>query len=95
MPLMRRSRLRAFLWTIPGLRCNQPDPNQRQLQYNSLQTVLKIREWHRFTSQFAYTWAHGLDDMTQYRGTLAQDNFNLKADYGAWTTTPVTTLRPR
>jgi len=51
--------------------------------YNSLQTVLKLREWHRFTSQFAYTWAHGLDDMTQYRGTLAQDNYNLKADYGS------------
>jgi hypothetical protein len=31
--------------------------------YNSLQTVLKVREWHRLTSQFAYTWAHGLDDM--------------------------------
>ncbi len=51
--------------------------------YTSLQTVLKIREWHRFTSQFAYTWAHGLDDMTQYRGTLAQDSFNLKGDYGS------------
>jgi hypothetical protein len=50
--------------------------------YNSLQTVLKVREWHRFSSQFTYTWAHGLDDMTQYRGTLAQDSFNLKADYG-------------
>jgi hypothetical protein len=51
--------------------------------YNSLQTVLKVREWHRFTSQFTYTWAHGLDDMTAYRGTLAQDNFNLKGDYGS------------
>jgi hypothetical protein len=51
--------------------------------YNSLQTVLKVREWHRLTSQFAYTWAHGLDDMTQYRGTLPQDSFNLKADYGS------------
>jgi len=51
--------------------------------YNSLQTVLKIRGWHRFTSQFTYTWAHGLDDMTQYRGTLPQDSMNLKADYGS------------
>jgi hypothetical protein len=51
--------------------------------YNSLQTVLKVREWHRFTSQFTYTWAHGLDDMTQYRGTLPQDSMNLKADYGS------------
>jgi hypothetical protein len=51
--------------------------------YSSLQTVLKVREWHRFTSQFTYTWAHGLDDMTQYRGTLPQDSLNLKADYGS------------
>jgi len=51
--------------------------------YNSLQTVLKVRDWHRFTGQFTYTWAHGLDDMTAYRGTLPQDSFNLKADYGS------------
>src|SRR6266404_3680456 len=51
--------------------------------YNSLQTVLKVRERHRFTSQFAYTWAHGLDDMTQYRGTLPQDSLNLKSDYAS------------
>jgi TonB dependent receptor len=50
--------------------------------YNSLQTVLKVRDWHRFSSQLTYTWAHGLDDMTAYRGTLPQDSFNLKADYG-------------
>ena len=50
--------------------------------YNSLQTILKVRQWHRFSGQFTYTWAHGLDDMTQYRGTLPQDSFNLKADYG-------------
>ncbi len=50
--------------------------------YNSLQTVLKIREWHRFTSQFTYTWAHALDDMTAYRGTLPQDSNFLQGDYG-------------
>ncbi|OLC91891.1 MAG: hypothetical protein AUH86_19960 [Acidobacteria bacterium 13_1_40CM_4_58_4] len=51
--------------------------------YNSLQTVLKVRDWHRFSSQLTYTWAHGLDNMTAYRGTLPQDSFNLKADYGS------------
>ena len=60
---------------------NQIETNGNS-NYNSLQTVLKVREWHRFTSQFTYTWAHGLDDMTQYRGTLPQDSFNLKGDYG-------------
>jgi hypothetical protein len=50
--------------------------------YNSLQTVLKVREWHRFTGQFTYTWSHSLDDMTAYRGTIPQDSTNLKGDYG-------------
>jgi hypothetical protein len=50
--------------------------------YNSLQAVLKIREWHRFTSQFTYTWAHALDDITAYRGTLPQNNYFVQGDYG-------------
>jgi len=50
--------------------------------YNSLQSTLQIREWHKVTAQFAYTWAHSLDEMTQYRGFLPQDSRNLKGDYG-------------
>ena len=73
---------RPFFATFPDFGViNQIETNGNS-NYNSLQTVLKVREWHRFTSQFTYTWAHGLDDMTQYRGTLPQDSFNLKGDYG-------------
>jgi len=50
--------------------------------YNSLQTTLKIKDWHGLTSQFAYAWAHSLDDMTNYQGALPQNSFELKADYG-------------
>ena len=50
--------------------------------YNSLQTTLKIKDWHGLTSQFAYTWGHALDEMTQYRFFLPQNSFDLKADYG-------------
>jgi hypothetical protein len=50
--------------------------------YHSLQTVLKVREWHRLSSQFVYSWSHALDDMTQARGNLPQNSFNLKGDYG-------------
>jgi len=50
--------------------------------YNSLQTVLKVREWHRFTSQLTYTWAHALDDITAYRGTTPQNAFNIQGEYG-------------
>ena len=50
--------------------------------YNSLQATLKTRDMHGLTSQFSYTWAHGLDLMTQYRNTVPQNSFDLHADYG-------------
>ena len=60
---------------IPGFRVQNSN-------YNWLQTVLKIREWHRFTSQFTYTRAHALDDMTAYGGTLPPNSNFLRGDYG-------------
>ena len=51
--------------------------------YNSLQTTLKIRSWHGFTSQFSFTWAHELDDVTEYRGAIPLDSFNLAQEYGS------------
>jgi hypothetical protein len=50
--------------------------------YNSFQTSLKIKTWRGLTSQCAYTWAHALDDLTEYRRALPQNSFDLKADYG-------------
>jgi len=50
--------------------------------YNALQTVFRTRAWHGFSSQFAYTWSHSLDEISEYRGAIATDAFNLKADYG-------------
>lgn len=50
--------------------------------YNSFQTTLKIKDYHGLTSLFAYTWAHALDEMSQYRLYLPQNSFDLKADYG-------------
>jgi len=74
---------RPYFAQFPDFRVINEIATNGNSNYNSLQTVLKIRGWHRFTSQFTYTWAHGLDDMTQYRGTLPQDSMNLKADYGS------------
>jgi Carboxypeptidase regulatory-like domain/TonB dependent receptor len=51
--------------------------------YNSLQTTLRVRAYHGFTSQFSFTWAHALDDMTEYRGEIPQDSFNLAQEYGS------------
>jgi hypothetical protein len=51
--------------------------------YNSLQTTLRMRTWHGLSSVFNYTWAHALDTMTEYRGSVAFDPTNLRLDYGS------------
>jgi hypothetical protein len=51
--------------------------------YNSLQSTLRVRTWHGFTSQFSFTWAHELDDVTEYRGEIPLDSFNLAQEYGS------------
>jgi len=50
--------------------------------YNAFQTTLRTRAWHGVSSQFGYTWAHNLDEITAYRGVIPFDSYNLKADYG-------------
>ena len=50
--------------------------------YHSLQSTLRLRTFRGLTGQFAYTWAHALDDMTQYRGAIPLDSFNLRNEYG-------------
>jgi len=51
--------------------------------YNALQSVLKIRGWHGLSGQLAYTWAHELDTMTEYRGAVQTDYRQPKLDYGS------------
>src|SRR5713226_7693811 len=50
--------------------------------YNALQTIFRTRAWRGLSTQFAYTWAHALDEISEYRGQVLDDAFNLKADYG-------------
>jgi len=50
--------------------------------YSSLQTTFKTTGWHSVTSQFSYTWAHGLDILTQYRNANITNPLNPRADYG-------------
>jgi len=54
--------------------------------YNSLQTSLKIRDFHGFTSTINYTWSHSLDtasDGQDYAPFQAQpdNSFNPRGDY--------------
>jgi hypothetical protein len=50
--------------------------------YNSLQTTLRVQNYHNLTSQLAYTWAHSLDYETGLLPYVAQDPLNEKAEYG-------------
>ena len=50
--------------------------------YNSLQATLRVNDFHHLNVQAVYTWAHNLDEVSQYRGTLPQDSTNFKGDYG-------------
>jgi hypothetical protein len=50
--------------------------------YNAFQAILKLHSWHGLTGQFSYTWAHALDNVTEYRGSIPFDSFNLRYDYG-------------
>jgi outer membrane receptor protein involved in Fe transport len=49
--------------------------------YNALQTQLRLQNLHGLSSSIIYTWSHTLDQVTNYRGVLPQDNFNFKGDY--------------
>jgi len=50
--------------------------------YNSLQTVFRLRSWRGLTSQLAYTWSHSLDEISEYRGAILTDANNRLLDYG-------------
>ncbi|HLV88378.1 MAG TPA: TonB-dependent receptor [Candidatus Sulfotelmatobacter sp.] len=50
--------------------------------YNALQTTLRLRSWHGVNASFAYTWGHTLDEISEYRGALADSATNLSIDYG-------------
>jgi hypothetical protein len=51
--------------------------------YSSLQTSIKTTNWHHLTTQVSYTWAHGLDFLTQYRNANITNPSCLKCDYGS------------
>jgi len=50
--------------------------------YNALQTTFRMRTWHGLTSQFAYTWSHALDEISEYRAAILDNAFNKRLDYG-------------
>jgi len=50
--------------------------------YNSLQSSLRVQEWHSLTAQLSYTWGHALDYETGLLPYVPQNPLNEKAEYG-------------
>jgi hypothetical protein len=50
--------------------------------YSSLQTTLRVQNYHNLTSQLAYTWAHSLDYETGLLPYVAQNPLDESAEYG-------------
>jgi len=50
--------------------------------YHSLQSTIKVQNWHGLTSQLAYTWSHALDYETGLLPYLPQNPTNEQAEYG-------------
>ncbi len=50
--------------------------------YNSLQALLRMSSWHGLTSQFAYTWGHALDEISEIYLYNPQNSLCFKCEYG-------------
>jgi len=50
--------------------------------YNSLQTSLRVQNWHGLAASAGYTWSHSLDYETGELPYVPQDPLNEKAEYG-------------
>jgi hypothetical protein len=50
--------------------------------YNSLQALLRMSSWHGLTSQFAYTWGHSLDEISEIYLYNPQNSLCFKCEYG-------------
>jgi hypothetical protein len=50
--------------------------------YNSLQTTLRLADFHGLSAQANYTWGHSLDDVSASRSLLPQNSYDFKSEYG-------------
>jgi hypothetical protein len=73
---------RPYFSSFPNFGVIDEIQSEGTSNYNGLQITLRTTNWHGLSSQFNYTWAHSLDEVTQYVGALPQDSTNFKNDYG-------------
>lgn len=65
----------------PGWSGITDDENGSNFNYNSLQTALRMENKHGLTAQFAYTWAHQIDEETDDLSAISNP-FDVRYDRG-------------
>jgi len=83
LAVMEELNTSGLVTTYPNLGTVLQENSIGNSNYNSLQTTLRVRAWHGLSSQFAFTWAHELDIMTEYRGSVLFSAADPKLDYGS------------
>jgi len=75
----------SMMFSLPTTGTNFSTIDQLQSvgtsNYNALQTTFRIRSWHNLTTTLGFTWAHALDEMSEYRAPIS-DSLNRLVDYG-------------
>jgi hypothetical protein len=73
---------RPYYSQFPNLAAIDEVQSVGNSNYNSLQASVRTTNFHGFTTKLSYTLAHSLDDLSNTRGTIPQDSYCLRCDYG-------------
>jgi hypothetical protein len=73
---------RPYYKQFPGFSVIDEMKSSLGSNYNSLQSTLRIQNYHGLSSQLAYTWGHALDYETGLLPYVAQNPLDEGAEYG-------------
>lgn len=71
-----------FYRNYPGFSTITQEENETNFNYNSLQAGIRIENRWGLTAQFAYTWSHNLDEVSNDLNSLS-DPYYARYDYGS------------
>ena len=66
----------------PGYSSITQEENETHFNYNSLQAGIRVENRHGVTAQFAYTWSHNLDEVSNDLNSLSNP-YNPRYDWGS------------
>lgn len=81
-PINLNTGLRPYQSQFPGFSVIDEARSNLGSIYNSLQTSLRVQNYHNLSSQLAYTWGHALDYETGLLPYVPQDPTNERGEYG-------------